>query len=58
MKLGLLGILTVIFVVSKLAGWIDWSWWLVFLPAYGGMVLGLLIFALAGVLCLAAWSKD
>ena len=29
---GLPTILTVIFVIAKLAGVIEWSWWIVFLP--------------------------
>ncbi|MGJ8731388.1 hypothetical protein ACRW9N_13165 [Listeria aquatica] len=30
--MGLLEILTIIFVICKLIGVISWSWWLVFLP--------------------------
>lgn len=30
--MGLLEILTIIFVLMKLFGVIDWSWWAVFLP--------------------------
>ena len=51
--LGLFGILTVIFVICKLAGVIDWSWWLVFLPLYGGF--GLLLAFVALMIILAAW---
>lgn len=49
--IGFLGLLTVAFVVLKLTNYIDWSWWLVLLPAYGGLVLGLV--AIVGVF---AWS--
>jgi hypothetical protein len=38
-----LEILTIIFVVLKLTGYIDWSWWLVTLPFWGSAVLGLFI---------------
>ena len=31
--MALLEILTIIFVILKLTGFIAWSWWLVFLPA-------------------------
>lgn len=55
MKLGLFGLLTIIFVICKIAGIIDWSWWLVFLPMYGGALLGL--FVLVTTLLLAAWSS-
>lgn len=30
--MGLAGWLTLVFVVSKILGYIDWSWWLVFSP--------------------------
>lgn len=30
--IGFCGVLTLIFVVFKLLGYITWSWWLVFLP--------------------------
>lgn len=30
----LFGILTIIFVVAKIMGYINWSWWLVFLPLW------------------------
>lgn len=30
--MGILEVLTIIFVVCKLVGVIDWSWWLVLLP--------------------------
>lgn len=32
MKIGFFNILTIIFVIAKLAGAITWSWWLVFAP--------------------------
>jgi len=37
------GLLGVLFVGLKLTGHIDWSWWLVTLPFWGGFVLVLLI---------------
>ena len=39
---GFLGTLTLIFVVFKLLGYIDWSWWLVFLPVLIGLGIGIL----------------
>jgi len=49
MQIGVLGILTIIFVIAKITGYIAWSWWLVLLPLYGGRALVLLVmgFALA-----------
>lgn len=48
---GVLGLLGVAFVVLKLMGYIDWSWWWVTAPFWGGfaLVLGLLATAAAGV---------
>lgn len=46
--IGVLGLLGVAFVVLKLMGYIDWSWWYVTLPFWGGaaVVLGVLLIAL------------
>jgi len=43
--IGVLGLLGVAFVVLKLTGVIDWSWWWVTLPFWGGfaLVLGILV---------------
>lgn len=38
-----IGLLGVAFVVLKLTGFINWSWWLVTLPFWGAPVLFLLI---------------
>lgn len=45
--IGVLGLLGVVFVTLKLTGYIDWSWWWVTLPFWGG-------FALLGVIGLVA----
>lgn len=50
-----LGLLGVAFVVLKLMGYINWSWWLVLLPFYGGIVLFILI-ALV-MFGLATWAN-
>lgn len=47
MKIGFLNLLTVIFVIAKLANVINWSWWLVFSPTIVAVILGLLVFILA-----------
>ena len=49
-----LGILSLIFVVAKLANWIDWSWWLVFAPALVGFFIGIVVLVSAGVLLVKA----
>ena len=43
--IGFLGLLTIVFIVLKLTDVIDWSWWLVLLPAWGPGALVLSIFA-------------
>ena len=45
--IGVFGLLGVAFVVLKLTGYIDWSWWYVTLPFWGGaaVVLGVLLIA-------------
>lgn len=40
--IGFLGALGIVFIVLKLCGVIDWSWWLVTLPIYGGFILWLI----------------
>lgn len=50
MKVGIFGLLGVLFVALKLLGHITWSWWLVLLPFYGGLV----IVAFFGLLYIAA----
>lgn len=37
--LGLCGVLTIVFVVLKLTHNIDWSWWWVLAPLWGGIAL-------------------
>jgi uncharacterized membrane protein YdbT with pleckstrin-like domain len=41
--IGVVGLLGVVFVTLKLLGVIDWSWWWVTLPFWGGIVLWLVI---------------
>lgn len=41
--IGVFGLLGVLFVGLKLTGYIDWSWWWVTLPFWGGLVLLFLI---------------
>ena len=53
--IGVFGLLGVAFVVLKLTGFIDWSWWWVTLPFWGGIallaglgVVALLVAAISG----------
>lgn len=52
----LLPILTIIFVIAKLAGFIAWSWWLVLAPSLVGAALGLLL--LTGALAAYVFGKQ
>jgi len=49
--MGLLDILTLIFVTLKLIGIIDWSWWLVLLPTLVEIAVVIVI------LTLGAWAS-
>ena len=46
---GVLGLLGVLFVGLKLGGIIDWSWWWVTAPFWGGLVVVLAIWAICVV---------
>jgi len=41
--IGVFGLLGVAFVVLKLTNYIDWSWWYVTLPFWGGIALAIFI---------------
>jgi hypothetical protein len=51
--IGFFGALGIMFIGLKLAGFIDWPWWLVLSPLWGGVALWLVIvIAIAvGVAC-------
>ena len=56
---GLLGLLGLLFVGLKLGHAIDWSWWLVTAPFWGGFALVMAILALMFVAAMAsAWWKS
>lgn len=56
--IGVLGLLGVVFVTLKLCGVINWSWWLVTLPFWGGVALFVVVFiALFGFAVLAELMK-
>ena len=44
--MGLLEVLTIVFVVLKLLGVIAWSWWLVFLPLIIAVGIYVIVFVL------------
>jgi hypothetical protein len=42
--IGFMGLLTIVFIVLKLTGYIDWSWWWVLSPLWVGLALLVLVF--------------
>lgn len=52
--IGLFGVLGVVFIVLKLVGVINWSWWLVTLPLWGGFAVIAVIMLLIGLYILIA----
>jgi hypothetical protein len=51
---GVLGLLGVVFVALKLTGYIDWSWWYVTMPFWGGFAVLAAVAAICGVVWLIA----
>lgn len=47
MKIGFFGLLQIVFIVLKLIGIINWSWWLVFSPLWIAYSLWLLVLLFA-----------
>ena len=56
-EIGFFSILTLIFVVAKLLKIIDWSWWIVFLPAIIGLSLGLIVLLFVAIIFIFALIK-
>ena len=56
--LGLLNILTVIFVIAKICGAITWSWWLVLLPTIINVGLTILVWLVVLVVVIIAAFLD
>lgn len=48
--LGILAVLQIVFLVLKLTGLIDWSWWLVLVSLWADIGLGLLFIILAFII--------
>lgn len=49
-------LLTIIFVIAKIMGKIDWPWWLVLLPTWGPLALLLAILVGFGIVWLILWG--
>ena len=46
-KINFFDLLTLVFITLKLTNVINWSWWLVLLPMYGGVFVAIVVFAIA-----------
>lgn len=53
--IGLWGLLGVSFVVLKLTGFINWSWWWVLAPFWGGFAIALVV--LVGIVVIKVCSS-
>lgn len=47
--IGFLGLLGIVFITLKLMHYIDWSWWWVTAPLWGGFVIALAVLAVFGL---------
>jgi hypothetical protein len=56
--LGLLNILTIIFVIAKICGAITWSWWLVLLPTIINVGLTIVIWLVILIILIIAAFLD
>ena len=56
--LGLLNILTIIFVIAKICGAITWSWWLVLLPTIINVGLTIFVWLVIFIILMIAAFLD
>ena len=58
-SISVLGLLGVVFVTLKLCGVIDWSWWWVTAPFWGGIAFALAVLAVGAIVAvvLALWPN-
>ena len=56
--IGFAHILTIIFVIAKIVGYINWSWWLVLLPSIISIGLSILVSIIVLVVALIAVFLD
>lgn len=56
--IGILSILTIIFVIAKITGFLNWSWWLVFAPLLVSIGLTVLIVVVVLIFCVIASMNE
>jgi len=47
--LGFFGLLTIVFIILKLTGYIDWSWWWVLAPFWIPWAIVLIVLGILGI---------
>ena len=52
MQVSFMGLLAILFIGLKLAGYITWSWWIVTLPLWGGAALVISLFVIVPAIAL------
>ena len=52
MQVSFMGLLAILFIGLKLAGYITWSWWIVTLPLWGGAALVISLFVIGPAIAL------
>lgn len=45
--IGFIGLLTIVFVIAKILGFVNWSWWLVFMPIISLLAISMLLLTVA-----------
>lgn len=56
--IGFFGLLAILFIALKLTGVINWSWWWVTSPLWGGLALWLAIISIIFVVALIATARN
>lgn len=56
--IGFFGLLAILFIALKLTGVINWSWWWVTAPLWGGLALWLAIIAIIFIVALLAAARE
>lgn len=56
--IGVMGLIGIVFVTLKLTGVIDWSWWWVTLPFWGGLALAIVVVVIVAIIAAIAAALE
>lgn len=56
--IGALSVLQIIFIVLKVLKMVSWSWWAVFIPTFIGLGLSVLLWLIAMIVIIVAYTKE